>query len=55
MTSRYHRGDAVTSAPEGEGFHFHGHTVVKRHLLGDLHLPVVPRYCYLFRLNESHL
>jgi len=33
MTSRYRRGDAVTSAPEGEDFHFHGHTVVKRHLL----------------------
>jgi len=30
MTSRYRRGDAVTSAPEGEDFHFHGHTVVKR-------------------------
>jgi len=33
MTSRYRRGDAVTSAPEGEDFHFHGRTVVKRHLL----------------------
>jgi len=55
MASRYRRGDAVTSAPEGEDFHFHGHTVVKRHLLRDLHLPVVPRCYYLFRLNESHL
>jgi len=56
MTSRYHRGDAVTSTPEEEDFHFHSHTVVKRCLLeGFLHLPAVPRCFHLFRLNESHI
>jgi len=47
MTSRYRRGNAVTSTPEGEGFHFHGHTVVNYPPL-SFKLPVIPGYYYPF-------
>jgi len=58
MASREPGDDAVTTAPVGRDFssnlgfplsHSYNYQVVKVRTL-----PVIPKYCYLFRLNESH-
>ena len=50
MASRKPRGDAVTVAPTGRGFHPHGYQIVK-----VLALAANPSIDDEFLANESHL
>jgi hypothetical protein len=54
-TIRYRRGSAVTPAPGGRGLHPHSHLVVMILMaFASITKPVIPKYFYLFRQNESH-
>ncbi len=55
MASRYRGGDAVTPAPGGRAFHPHGLSVIMVLLAcASITKPVILKYFYLFRQNESH-
>ncbi|MBD2014681.1 hypothetical protein H6F96_11965 [Microcoleus sp. FACHB-53] len=55
MASRKPGGDAFTPAPGGRVLHPHGHSVIVVLMAcASFTKFVIPKYCYLFRRNESH-
>jgi len=47
--------DAFTPAPGGRVLHPHGHLVVMALMAcASITKPIIPKYYYLFRWNESH-